>query len=142
MPKYYHGTSRAHALAMCGQSGKIGTIDVSQGGGEFGRGFYTQSSLANAHRRGYLIHGQSNGAILILDIGDGDYHALRFWRLSLNQVQQLNARLRGPARTNYVTAHDVIVGPLVSSPRVEQQKFQSAAAQNLLNGPQTQRTVA
>ena len=112
-----------------------------RGGGEFGRGFYTQSSLTNAHRRGYLIYGSSKGAVLILDIPDVEYHTLRFWRLSLNRAQQLNARLRGPARRNFVTTHDVIIGPLVSFHHVEQQKYQSATAQSLLNGSRTQRSV-
>jgi hypothetical protein len=35
----------------------------------------------------------------------------------------------------------VIVGPLVNQPRIMQQKFQTAHAQALLNGPLTRRTV-
>lgn len=38
-------------------------------------------------------------------------------------------------------AHDVIVGPLVNQHRIEQQKFQTVIAQNLLNGTLTQRIV-
>ena len=41
----------------------------------------------------------------------------------------------------YTTADDAIVGPLVHQPRIEQQKFQTANAQTLLNGPFTQRVV-
>lgn len=141
MPKLFHGTRRIHAMAMRGNPGQNGRIDVTKGGGEFGRGFYTQNSLTNAHRRGYLIHGNSNGAVLVLDINDVAYHALRVWRLSLNRAQQLNARLRGAARKSFDTTHDVIIGPLVSFPHVEQQKYQTASAQTLLNGPRTQRSV-
>ena len=141
MPKLYHGTSRAHATAMCGSPNHGGTINVWQGGGEFGRRFYAQSSISNAHRRGYLTYGGQNGAVLVLDIDDVPFHALRFWRLTLNRAQQLNAQLTGVARSSFVTSDDVIIGPLVAFPHIEQQKFQTQNAQNLLNGPETQRSV-
>jgi hypothetical protein len=125
---------------MSGLPNPNGTINVAIGGGEFGRGFYTQGSISNAHRRGHGIYGH-NGAVLVLDIDDAHYAALNFQRLSVNGAQQLNARLNGAARNTYVTAHDVIVGPLVSATTIEQQKFQSQIAQNLLNGIHTQRSV-
>ncbi len=139
MPVYYHGTSHAFATAMRGTPIN-GAIDVTAGGGEFGRGFYTQASVSNAHRRGHAIYG-NNGAVLIVDIDDALYHSLHFRTLTLNAAQMLNARLKGNQRNSYTTAHDVIVGPLVGQPRVMQQKFQSLTAQNLLNGQNTQRTV-
>jgi hypothetical protein len=45
MPIFFHGTRRVDAVAMAGPPG---TIDVTIGGGEFGQGFYTQDSSANA----------------------------------------------------------------------------------------------
>jgi hypothetical protein len=140
MPRLYHGTSRVHALTMRGAVGGFGAIDVTLGGGEFGRGFYTQESISNAHRRGYLTYGR-HGAVLVVDIDDDEYHALQFLRLGLNAAQKLNARLHGAARNTYLTADDVIVGPLVTLPQIEQQKFQSERAEDLLNGPHTQRLV-
>jgi hypothetical protein len=118
-----------------------GTIDVTRGRGEFGRGFYTQRSIGNAARRGQALYGNS-GVVLVLTIDDGVYRTLRFRRLTLNMAQMLNARLRsGNAQHTYTTAHDVIVGPLVNQPRIEQQKFQTMNAQALLNGAQAQRAV-
>ena len=140
MPTLYHGTSRAFAIAMRGPLGNPGTVDVTRGGGEFGGGFYTQDSISNAVRRGYLIYG-NRAALLILTIDDQPYHLLYFRRLTLNQAQRLNHRLRGHARSTYATRHDAIVGPLASQPRIMQQKFQSTVAQNLLNGQYTLRTV-
>lgn len=139
MPIKYHGTSKENAIAMAANPG---TIDViTKGGGEFGRGFYTQDSLGNAFRRGYLLYG-TNGAVLVLSIDDPTYHALSFMRLSLNRAQMLNARLRSRnATSTYTTRHDVIVGPLVNQSKIMQQKFQSLSAQTLINGPRTQRTV-
>jgi hypothetical protein len=136
MPVLYHGTNRPFATTMA-----AGAVDVTRGGGEFGRGFYTQDSSGNAARRGQYLYG-NNSAVLILTLDDRAYHALNFRRLTLSMAQALNARLRaGNARQTYVTPHDALVGPLVYQPRIEQQKFQSANAQDLLNGLLTQRTV-
>jgi hypothetical protein len=139
MPVLHHGTSRVFAIAMAGTAA-AGTIDVTRGEGEFGRGFYSQSSSGNAARRGQSIYGNHH-AVLVLTIDNQACHALRFKRLKLNMAQRLNAKLAGNARKIYTTVHDVMVGPLVDEPRIEQQKFQTAKAQTLLNGPLTQRTV-
>jgi hypothetical protein len=141
MPVVYHGTSWAFATAMAGTAAAGGTIDVTRGRGEFGRGFYTQDSSGNAARRGQTLYG-NNSAVLVLTIDDDEYHALNLKRLTLNMAQMLNAGLRGQgSQHSYTTAHDAIVGPLVKQPRIEQQKFQSAGAQTLLNGRLTLRVV-
>lgn len=119
----------------------MGTIDVTRGRGEFGPGIYTQDSSGNAARRGQTLYGNNSG-VLELEIPDREYNALNFRRLTLNMAQVLNAQLRSShTQDTYTTAHDAIVGPLVSQPRIEQQKFQTAVAQDLLNGPLTARTV-
>jgi hypothetical protein len=142
MPLLYHGTTRTFAMAMAGTPAVGGIIDVARGHGEFGRGFYTQSLRGNAYRRGQALHGSKNSALLILDIVDVAYHGLSFQRLTRNGAQMLDVRLRNNnTQGAYTTNHDVIVGPLVSQSRIEQQKFQSANAQTVLNGAQTQRTV-
>ncbi|HEV3260213.1 MAG TPA: hypothetical protein VG013_25375 [Gemmataceae bacterium] len=141
MPVLYHGTSRAFATAMAGTPVAGGTIDVTRGRGEFGRGFYTQASSGNAARRGQTLYG-NNSAVLILIIDHHEYHALHLRRLTLNMAQKLNAQLRAHnTQHTYTTVHDAIVGPLVRQVRIEQQKFQTAKAQTLLNGPLTQLTV-
>ncbi len=140
MPILYHGTSQAFAILMAGTP-QVGTIDVTRGRGEFGQGFYTQDSISNASRRGYLLYG-NNGALLTLTVDDHQYHALRFKRLTLNSAQMLNQRLRKRAtQSTYMTKHDLIVGPLVSQPKTTQQKFQTVRAETLLNGPDTLRVV-
>ncbi len=141
MPELYHGTSRAFATAMAGLSPQPGSINTAMGRGEFGRGFYTQASIGKARRRGYVLYG-INGAVLVLKIDDHAYHALHIRRLTLSGAQRLEALLRSRnAQGTYTTHHDVLAGPLVSQPRIEQQKFQTVNAQTLLNGPRTQRTV-
>ena len=142
MPLLYHGTSRVFATAMEGQPATGGTIDVTHGRGEFGQGFYTQSSSGNAYRRGQSLYGSNNSAMLVLDIEDVAYHGLSFQRLTLTRARRLDSRLRNDnAQGSYTTSRDVIVGPLVGEPRIEQQKFQTEDAENLLNGMQTRRTV-
>ena len=140
MPQLYHGTSRAFATAMAGSTA-AGAIDVTRGRGEFGKGFYTQDSSGNAARRGQLLYG-TGGAVLVLTVDDSAYHGLNFKRLTVNMAQKLNARLRASKTIgSYTTAHDAIIGPLVYQPQIQQQKFQTTSAQQLLNGPLTQRTV-
>jgi hypothetical protein len=142
MPLLYHGTSQTLATAMAGNLAAAGTIDVTRGRGEFGRGFYTQSSSSNAYRRGQSLYGSNNSAMLVLDIDDVSYHGLSFQRLTLNRAQALNTALRNNnTQGTYTTNHDVIIGPLVSQARIEQQKFQTVGAETLLNGVRTQRTV-
>lgn len=140
MPVLYHGTSYASATAMAGTPG-MGTIDVARGRGEFGRGMYTQDSIGNAARRGQYLYGNGSG-VLVLSIPNREYNALGFRRLTLNMAQMLNAQLRASGtQGTYTSIHDAIVGPLVSQPRIEQQKFQTMNAQDLLNGLQTQRSA-
>lgn len=140
MPILYHGTSQAFAILMAGTP-QVGTIDVTRGRGEFGQGFYTQDSISNASRRGYLLYG-NNGALPTLTVDDYRYHAPRFKRLTLNGAHMLNQRLRKRAtQSTYLTKHDLIVGPLVSQPKTTQQEFQTERAETLLNGPATLRVV-
>src|SRR5437879_1257718 len=130
MPVLYHGTSRVFATAMAGAPAAGGAINVKIGRGEFGRGFYTQSSSGNAYRRGQALYGSNNSAMLVLDIDNIAYHGLIVQYLTLTMAQKLNAMLRNNnAQGTYATNHDVIVGPLVGQPKTEQQKFQSANAQ-------------
>ncbi len=139
MPIVYHGTSRAYAKTMAANPG---AINVRKGRGEFGRGFYTQDSISNASRRGYLLYGKGKAAVVVLAIEDSAFHALRFMRLTINTAQKLNAKLRRlKATRSYVTVHDAIIGPLVNQPKIMQQKFQSVAAEMLLNGSRTGRSV-
>jgi hypothetical protein len=141
MPVRFHGTSRVFATAMPGTTAGGGTIDVSRGRGEFGRGFYTQTSSGNAARRGQTLYG-NNSAALVLSIDDRTCHALNFKRLSINMAQMLNAQLRASnTQHTYATVHDAIVGPLVRQPMIEQQKFQTKNARDLLSGTLTKRTV-
>ncbi len=142
MPTLYHGTSRDFATAMAGDA-TTGAIDVTMGRGEFGRGFYTQTSSGNAYRRAQSLHGSANSAMLTLEIDDVAFHTLDLQHLTLNMAQKLDASLRqNHTQGSYTTSHDAIIGPLVGQPKIEQQKFQTGTAQTLLNGADTIRSVS
>lgn len=138
MPVLFHGTTRTFAVALAAVPG---TINVLVGGGEFGRGFYTQSSVGNAMR---WASGRSpnQAAVLRLAIDDGDYNLLHRITLSLPQAVALTAALRKNGTEQTWTRNcDVLIGPLNGNTRIEQQKFESIGSQTLLNGANTTRTV-
>lgn len=138
MPVFYHGTTRRFANALAAIPG---TINVLMGGGEFGRGFYTQTSVGNAMR---WASGRSpnDAAVLQVEIVDARYRALHRIVLSLSQAQRLTAtRRRNRDEGAYQRGCDVLVGPLNGNVRFEQQKFESIPSQELLNGTGTTRTM-
>jgi hypothetical protein len=143
MPTVYHGTRHADAVAMAGIPANLGTINVTIGRGEFGRGFYTQTGKASALTRAQNHYpAAQRPCILQLAITDQPFNALNRRTLNHGQASQLTRRLRANGTTGtYVAGRDVIIGPLNGSRHIVQQKFESQNAQNLLNGPQTQRTV-
>lgn len=143
MPIFFHGTRRAHATAMVGPAGGIGAIDVTLGGGEFGRGFYTQDSKSNALTWVQHLPAVHQPCVLEVEIDDQQYAALIKRILDRKRALRLTARLRakGTVRT-HLEGVDVVIGPLNGSNWIEQQKFESVNAQSLLNGPHTQRRVA
>lgn len=140
MPVFFHGTRRADAVAM---TGPPGTIDVTIGGGEFGQGFYTQDSSANAltwvqHR----FPANQLPCLLELSIDDQAFANLSARTLTRRQAIRLTQRLRAAGTVGtHTEGVDVVLGPLNGSNWIAQQKFESQASQILLNGPQTQRRV-
>ena len=84
----------------------------------------------------------NNAAVLRLEIVDQEYLALHRITLTLSQATQLTTVLRNHGtQGTYTRGCDVLSGPLNGKIRIEQQKFESPASQNLLNGPTTTRTV-
>jgi hypothetical protein len=117
-----------------------GTIDVTRGAGEFGRGFYTQSSVSNAMR---WARGRSpDGCVLSLQIDDAEFDRLDRRILNLKRAIRLTRTLRGSKTTaTYTMGCDVIEGPLGGDATITQWKYESDESQALLNGPQTVREV-
>jgi hypothetical protein len=124
-------------------AGPPGTIDVSIGSGEFGRGFYTQDSSASALT--WVQHKYPAGqfpCLLELNVDDRAYGSLSARTLTRHAAMLLTQRLRAAGTTRtHIEGVDVVVGPLNGSNWVDQQKFESDVSQTLLNRPQTQRRV-
>lgn len=143
MPTVFHGTKHADATAMAGPAGGSGTIDVSRGGGEFGKGFYTQKSRAYA--MAWALNRFSptdHPCALKMEVDDSKYLALDIKLLDLKDARKLSVRLRQQKRTkSHTESKDVVVGPLNFNPKREQQKFESSDAEDLLNGTDTTREV-
>ena len=142
MPALFHGTRLTSATQIAGTP-THGQVDVTRGGGEFGRGFYTQKSRANA--LAWAINRfkpADQPCVLQLDVNDALYLARDIKLLDLKDARQLTQWIRsnGIAKT-YLHGGDVVVGPLNLNPKREQQKFESTNGQALLNGPGTSRTV-
>jgi hypothetical protein len=137
VPQQYHGTTLESATAMATSPGRI---DVTRGAGEFGRGFYTQSSVSNAMR---WARGRSpNGCVLNLQIDDDEFARLDRRILDLKQATRFIRKLRGSKTiATYTMGCHVIEGPLGGSVVIFQWKYESDASQALLNGPQTVREV-
>jgi hypothetical protein len=122
-----------------------GQISVGIGGGEFGRGFYTQYSERNARRWALRVRARLNGppAVLRLDINDAAYGALIVFPLDLRRALNLTDLLYfwNATRVFATGCCDAIEGPLSGNAQRLQQKFESTKAEMLLNGNQTVRTV-
>lgn len=139
MPTFYHGTRHADAVAMAGSPG---SIVVTRGSGEFGRGFYTQNSKSNALTWAQNRFPGQAPCLLEIDIDDQAYSGLQTRVLNHKQAARLTQRLRNQGTlATHVEGVDVVVGPLTGSRWIEQQKFESLKSQTLLNGSKTQRRI-
>jgi hypothetical protein len=127
----FHGTSRATANTIVGPPA---SIDVSRGNGEFGVGFYCGSSKSAALM--WASARSPEPAIVSVSVSEGGYAGLRVRELSADQAATMRTQARRAIKIGeaYVAAVDVVVGPVVGRPNLEQVKFESATAQNTLNG--------
>jgi hypothetical protein len=142
VPTLFHGTGLEDAPQMATNPGQI---DVTSGGGEFGRGFYTQYSAWHARAWAIRVAPRLNGlpCVLRLDIDDAGYGALAFLYLDAVTGPALTARLQQTQQeaTWLEGTCDAIEGPTMGNMARMQQKFESVNAQTLLNGNSTTRTV-
>jgi len=126
-------------------AGPPANIQVGVGGGEFGRGFYTQYSERKARAWTRRVAARLNGppVVLRLDIDNGAYGALIVFPLNAQRGLNLTDILDSwHAKRSFTTGCcDIIEGPIAGDAQKIQQKFESNNAQNLLNSNQTVRTV-
>lgn len=137
--RVFHGTSFDHSAVIAS-----GGIDVSTGGGEFGRGFYTGQWLHEAIPWAIHKFGRRRARIVEIDMDERDFFALDIvaLRAAHATAHRNNIRLTGRGHT-HVFDCDAVWGPIVGDGTVrgDQYKFESAEAEDFLNGPRVDRKV-
>lgn len=136
----YHGTSSASASSIAS-----GTINVTLGGGELGRGFYTGEHLHEAKAWAFHTFGDKQSNVVSFTTADDDVEALDLKLLDYRYagLQRYWIRQREETRS-FLFGHDMVWAPIVGSERAsgDQYKWESSAAQSLLNNPsKTQKGV-
>jgi hypothetical protein len=142
VPTLFHGTGLKDAQPMAGHPGQI---NVARGGGEFGRGFYTQYAEYHALAWAIRVSSRLNGppCVLRLDIDETVYARLSVHYLDAVTSPSLAVWLdqTGQKRSYFEGTHDVLEGPILGNMNRLQQKFESAIAEQILNSKATTRTV-
>jgi hypothetical protein len=125
-----------------------GKVDVTRGGGELGRGFYTQDELYNAMAWAYRVTGGIKAAAAAgFEMLEEDFYALNPLCLTYDQALEKRRRIRSQEATRtFLFDRNVVWGPIVggqsTSLRFDQHKYESTAAQAHLNGPDVKRRFA
>ncbi|MBE7171836.1 MAG: DUF3990 domain-containing protein [Williamsia sp.] len=124
----YHGTNQASATAV------VSKVDVTLGGGELGRGFYAGEniSLAASLAKGKF---NSNGKVVKIDIDDTKYITLNIKTLHRKSylIQFWKSLLKRKKTFSHLFNVDVVCSPFATVDFSYQYKFESLAAENVLN---------
>ncbi|WP_218330647.1 DUF3990 domain-containing protein [Hydrotalea lipotrueae] len=136
----YHGTDRTSANSIVGPPSNI---DVTRGGGELGRGFYLGENISLAKAIAVGKFGQANAAVIKFDTDDVAFNQLNVRNVHRRQVvYRLWQSLirRGFAYTHLFNV-DVICAPFATIDFSYQYKFETGAAQNVLNNNSTKQIL-
>jgi hypothetical protein len=135
----YHGSSKAAVSKIA--SGKV---DVTLGGGGLGRGFYTGQYLHEAKAWAFQRSGDRQKNVVRFSTPDAQVEALAFVVLDYSAAARRRYRIKESGRTRtYLFKEDFVWAPIVGSARVsgDQFKWESKAAETLLNGTKTVRQI-
>lgn len=135
----YHGTSIRNARLLA-----RGRVDVSLGGGELGRGFYTGEHLHEAKAWAFHNSGDRQNNVVRFSTADSSIDSLSFAVLdySTASLRRYHIKRSGATRT-YLFGRDMIWAPIVGSARAigDQYKWESMVAQRLLNDAATPKQI-
>lgn len=135
----FHGTLQAAAAHLA-----TGAVDVTLGGGELGRGFYSGQYLHQA--KAWAAH-KSRGMEKQLNVVSFSVTETDLWQLNIVPLDRIAAvancikiKRQDSTRTFQFEA-DLVWAPIVGTGRIngDQYKWESALAQLLLNGAQVVR---
>jgi hypothetical protein len=138
--KLFHGTNVAGANSIVGPPQ---AADVTKGGGELGRGFYTGDNLSLAVAWAAGRHGPSSAKVIEIDIDNSAYaalnikiiqkwkHVFQFWRYLI----------KNSAVSTHLFGYDVVCAPFATISMSHQVKFESTAAEGVLNKKSTMQVL-
>jgi hypothetical protein len=128
----FHGTSAPAAALIVGPPPNV---DVTRGGGELGRGFYAGDSISLAVSWAKGRFGLSQGKTIQIDVDNSAYAALNV--LSIGRRRYVWWQWKYFALKSRTTKHlfgyDAVCAPFAELDMSLQIKFESAAAQHVLN---------
>lgn len=134
----FHGTDEPTAAAL-----KMGTIDVTCGGGELGRGFYCGDILWRA--KTWAMNGRrSIKNVLRVEVNDDDFLALDPHVLVKSEAINIRSDIRSTGQTRtFLFNRNAVWSPVVGIPTSDfnQVKWESQKAQAYLNGSTVRRSV-
>lgn len=127
----YHGTNINSANNIVGPPPNI---DVTRGGGELGQGFYVGDNIALAVSLAKGRH-NANAAVIKFEIDDHQYVQLNTKILGRRHYvwSQWRSIVRSRLANSYLFNVDVICAPFATLDFSHQYKFESIAAQTVLN---------
>jgi hypothetical protein len=139
MPDYFHGTNLQFANTIVS-----GAIDVTKGSGEFGVGFYTQQRVTDAWlwAIGRWKKKGDKPAVAVVSIAAMEFATLKLkGPLDHEKSDELRLAADKQGKSKYLVGTDVVVGTIKGRPKKQQEKFESATAQALLNSGKVVRSL-
>ena len=134
----FHGTRSTTASSL-----QAGNVDVTTGGGELGRGFYTGQYLWAAKTWAFGRFSERRSNVVEFDVPDAEVDRLDVEIRDGAGATLIRSNLRrsGTTRT-FLFGCDMMWAPIVGRESItcDQHKWESAQSQALLNGPKVDRT--
>ena len=134
----YHGTNTNNATNLAS-----GFVDVTQGGGELGQGFYTGDLMHEAFNWAWHQY-QRDKAVVQFTIPDAGFLALNVYCPDIHATQRYRGLIRANGETRtYLFHKDAIWAPVVGKhfSNFNQIKFESKRSENFINGGTVTKTV-
>lgn len=134
----YHGTNNNYATDI-----KNGRIDVTRGGGELGRGFYTGDLSHEAFNWAWHQY-KRDKAVVQFELDDNDVLNLNPLCTDLYQTHSYRRHIRNRGETKtFLFKRNAVWAPVVGKyiPNFNQIKFESKPSEVYINGSQALKTI-
>ncbi|ATI78824.1 hypothetical protein [Sphingobium yanoikuyae] len=135
----FHGTSATIASQL-----QNGAVDVTTGGGELGRGFYTGQYLWAAKSWAFGRYAERQKNVVEFDIPDPEINRLHVEIRDGASATLIRSNLRRSRTTRtHLFGCDMMWTPIVGKETItcDQHKWESDISQALLNGPKVVRKI-